>query len=137
MQIKTCGRESDCDIVLESQGVAPLHARLELADDGLVRVVDGGSERGTCLNRNDVWIRVIKITLCIGDRIRFGDVEVSIDRLVSAFGDDSNARLEAKHFAPGHVRGGTKLFVKHHDHGPVMQKPRRNPKTGKIEEERP
>ena len=137
MQIKTCGRETDCDIVLQSQGVAPLHARLELADDGLVRVVDGGSEQGTYLNRNDVWIRVIRITLCIGDRIRFGDVEVSIDRLVSVFGDDSNARLEAKHFAPGHVRSGTKLFVKHHDHGPVMQKPRRNPKTGKIEEDRP
>ena len=137
MQIKTCGRDPDCDIVLDSQGVASLHARLELADDGLVQVVDSGSDRGTYLNRNDVWIRIIKITLCIGDRIRFGDVEVPIDRLISVFGDHSNARLEAKHFAPGHVRSGTKLFVKHHDHGPMMQKPRRNPKTGKIEEDTP
>lgn len=136
MQTKTCGRDAQCDIVLEKPGIEPLHASLELADDGLVRIIDAGSDSGTFLKRNDVWVRVIKVILCIGDRIRFADVEVSIDRLVSVFGDDSNARLEAKHFSPGHVRSGTRLFVKHHDHGPVMQKPRRNPTTGKIEEDR-
>ena len=137
MQARTCGSDSKCDIVLENPGVAPVHARLELANDGLIRVVDAGSGDGSFLNRNGVWIRFIKVVLSIGDRIRFGDVEVSIDRLVSVFGDDSNARLEAKHFVPGHVRSGTRVFVKHHDHGPVMQKPRRNPKTGKIEEDHP
>jgi len=137
MQKMTCGRESSCDIVLDNPGISPLHALIELADDGLVRVVDVESDNGTFLNRNDIWIRIRKVILCIGDRIRFGDIEVSIDRLVSVFGNESNARLEARHFAPGQVSSGTKAFAKHHDHGPALQKPRRNPKTGKIEEDRP
>ena len=137
MKSKTAGREPSCDLVCEHATVSRFHARIELADDGLVCVVDVESDNGTFLNRNDVWIRVRKVTLCIGDRIRFGDIEVPIDRLVSVFGSESNARLEAKHFAPRHVSTSTKLFVKHHDHGPVLQKPRRNPKTGKIEEDRP
>jgi len=137
MQKMTCGRESSCDIVLDNPGISPLHALIELADDGLVRVVDVESDNGTFLNRNDIWIRIRKVILCIGDRIRFGDIEVSIDRLVSVFGNESNARLEARHFAPAQVNSDTKAFVKHHDHGPALQKPRRNPKTGKIEEDRP
>ena len=137
MQTKTCGRESSCDIVLENPEISPLHAHIELADDGLVCIVDVESDNGSFLNRNDVWVRVRKVTLCIGDRIRFGDTEVPIDRLVSVFGSDSNARLEARHFAPRQVNSGTKSFVRHHDHGPVLQKPRRNPKTGKIEEDHP
>jgi pSer/pThr/pTyr-binding forkhead associated (FHA) protein len=137
MQTKTCGRESSCDFVLENPGISPLHARIELADDGLVCVVDEESDNGSFLNRNDIWIRVMKVTLCIGDRIRFGETEVPIDRLVSVFGNESNARLEARHFAPGQVSSGTRSFVRHHDHGPVLQKPRRNPKTGKIEEDQP
>jgi len=137
MHTKTCGRESSCDIVLENPDISPLHARIELADDGLVCVVDDESDNGTFLNRNDVWIRVMKVTLCIGDRIRFGAIEVPIDRLVSVFGSESNTRLEARHFAPRQVSSGTKSFVRHHDHGPVLQKPRRNPKTGKIEEDHP
>ncbi|MCP4045219.1 MAG: FHA domain-containing protein, partial [Gammaproteobacteria bacterium] len=40
MQTKTCGCESSCDIVLENTGISPLHARIELADSGLVSVVD-------------------------------------------------------------------------------------------------
>ena len=137
MQTKTCGSESPCDIVLEHPGISPLHARIELADDGLVCVVDDESDNGTFLNRNDVWIRVMKVTLCIGDRIRFGDIEVPIEQLVSVFSGESNARLEARHFAPRQVSSGAARFVKHHDHGPVLQKPRRNPKTGKIEEDHP
>jgi len=124
-------------MVLEHESVSPLHAHIDLADDGLVCVVDLESDNGTFLNRNDIWIRIRKVTLCIGDRIRFGDVEVSIDRLVSVFGNETNARLETRHFAPRQISSGAKTFVKHHDHGPALQKPRRNPKTGKIEEDRP
>ena len=74
MKIKTCGRETSCDLVLEQSTVSRLHARIELADDGLVCIQDAGSHNGTFLNRNDTWIRVMRASqLCIGDRIRFGD----------------------------------------------------------------
>ena len=137
MKTKTCGRESSCALVLEHSTVSRLHARIELADDGLVCVQDADSQNGTFLKRNDHWIRVRKVTLCIGDCIRFGDVEVSLDRLIVVFGPRSNARLEARHFPLPHGKKTSKAFTGKPDHGPVLHKPRRNPSTGKIEEDRP
>ena len=137
MNIKTCGREPSCELVLEHPAVSRLHARLELADDGLVLVQDAGSRNGTFLNRNDTWIQVRKVTLCIGDRIRFGDCEVPLERITAVFGNRSNARLEARHFPlrNSHISADLRAGLK--DPGSMLQKPRRNPATGKIEDEHP
>jgi len=132
---KTIGRESSCDLTFEHPAVSRLHARIELLDDGLVCVHDTGSQNGTFLNRNETWIRVRKVTLCIGDRIRFGEHEVPLDRLTAAFGDRSNARLEPKHFPLRQGNQAARAFGGMSDTGPQMQKPRRNPVTGKIEED--
>jgi len=126
-----CGRDSACDLVLDHTTVSRYHAQIELADDDRVFVCDNDSRNGTFLNRNDSWIRIKKITLCIGDRIRFGDIEVSLKDITAVFGRHSNARLEARHFALG---AKAKSFAKKLDQGPALQKPRRNPVTGKIEE---
>jgi pSer/pThr/pTyr-binding forkhead associated (FHA) protein len=131
LNTKVCGRETTCDLVLDHSTVSRYHAQIELADDDRVFVCDNDSRNGTFLNRNDSWIRIKKVTLCIGDRIRFGDIEVSLKDITTVFGRRSNARLEARHFALG---AGAKPFAKQVDHGPVLQKPRRNPATGKIEE---
>ena len=131
---KVCGRETTCDLVLDHSTVSRYHAQIELADDDRVFVCDNDSRNGTFLNRNDSWIRIKKVTLCIGDRIRFGDIEVSLKDITAVFGRHSNARLEARHFALG---TGAKAFVRQLDHGPALQKPRRNPATGKIEERQP
>lgn len=130
MKIKTCGRETSCELVLEHPTVSRLHARIELADDGRVFVQDADSSNGTFLNRNDSWIRVKRITLCIGDRIRFGDCEVPLEKLTAVFGNRSNARLEARHFPlrKGHIGSGFRADLK--DSGIQLQKPRRNPVTG-------
>jgi len=135
MKIKTCGRETSCDLVVAHLTVSRLHARIELADDGLVCLQDTGSSNGTFLKRNDNWIRVRKVTLCIGDRIRFGEIEVSLERLTAVFGDRAKIRLEDRHFPLRHGNSGVKLFAGPSDHGPLLQKPRRNPSTGKIEED--
>ncbi len=137
MKIKTCGRDSSCDLVLDHPSASRLHARIELADDGLVGLQDTGSRNGTFLNRNDSWIRVRKVTLCIGDRIRFGEIEVPLERLTAVFGSRSRARLEARHFPLRHENKGAKAYTGHSDQGPLLKKPRRNPLTGKIEERRP
>ncbi len=137
MKTKTCGRETSCALVLEHSTVSRLHARIELADDGLVCVLDSDSQNGTFLKRNDHWVRIRKATLCIGDCIRFGDIEVSLDRLIAVFGQRSNARLEARHFPARHGIKASQAFTGKPDHGPVLHKPRRNPATGKIEEDRP
>ena len=135
MNIKTCGREPSCELALEHATVSRVHARIELADDGLVCVQDAESRNGTYLNRNDNWIRVRKVTLCIGDRIRFGNVEVPLERLTMVFGEHSGARLEARHFPPRQTANRGQSFAGQADQDAFLQKPRRNPSTGKIEED--
>ncbi len=136
MEIKTCGRDPDCDLVLEHSTLSRLHARIELADDGLVSVHDAGSSNGTFLNRNDSWIRIRKVTLCIGDRIRFGDVEVPLERLTAVFGKRARTRLEAQAFPGQAWQNQLPSRCRAAGAGPSLNKPRRNPVTGKIEEDR-
>jgi len=137
MKTKSCGREPSCELVLEHSTVSRFHARIELAEDGLVCVHDTGSNNGTFLNRNDSWIRVKRATLCIGDRIRFGDVEVPLERLTAVFGKRANVRLEARHFPLRQGKNGATAFAAQPGHEAALNKPRRNPVTGKIEENNP
>lgn len=135
MKNKTIGRESSCDLVLEHSGASRLHASIELHENGLLFLQDADSRNGTYLNRNDNWIRIRKVTLCIGDRIRFGELEVPLERLTAVFGNRSNARLEARHFQLKNGNEGARSFSDLHNSGPQLHKPRRNPVTGKIEED--
>lgn len=137
MEIRTCGREPSCDLVLEHSTLSRLHARFELADDGLVSIQDEGSSNGTFVNRNDSWIRIKRVTLCIGDRIRFGDIEVPLVSLTAVFGKGTMTRLEARRFPPRQGKAVAKPLAAQSDHGPMLHKPKRNPATGKIEEDRP
>jgi len=134
MKIKTCGRDSSCDLVLEHPTVSRVHAKVELAENGLVSLQDNDSRNGMYLNRNDTWIRARKITLCIGDRIRLGEIEVPLEQFAAVFGDRSKARLEARHFPLRRATGSTNPVVFGQDLEPSIQKPKRNPVTGKIEE---
>ena len=133
-ETKSCGRDPSCDLVLEDSTLSRLHARIELADDGLVTIDDAGSSNGTFVNRNDCWIRVKRAHLCIGDLIRFGDTEVPLERITAVFGKGANIRLEARRFP---VRRGKNFAAPRKaqaKHGPALHKPRRNPVTGRIEE---
>ena len=135
-KIKTCGRDPSCDLVIEHSTLSRIHARIELADDGLVSIRDAGSSNGTFLNRNDSWIRASKVILCIGDLIRFGDIEVPLEKLTAVFGKRATTRLESKRFP---VRPGNTVarrMAGKPDHARSLQKPRRNPATGKIEDKR-
>lgn len=134
---KTCGRDPSCDLVLDDTTLSRWHATIELMDDGLVSVSDSGSSNGTFINRNDSWVRVRKVVLCIGDRIRFGDLEVPLEHLTAVFGKRANIRLEARHFPKRHGKSVARPVTADPDHGVSLTKPRRDPATGKIEEERP
>jgi len=134
MKRKTCGRETCCDLVIQHPTVSRLHAHIELAADGLVFVRDADSRNGIYLNRSDEWIRIRTVMLCIGDRIRLGETEVPLERLISVFGDRSHARLEARHFPLPRTHMGSKLPASKPHPVSALQKPKRNPVTGKIEE---
>jgi len=133
-EIRTCGREPSCDLVLEHSTLSRLHARVELSDDGLVTVSDAGSSNGTFLNRNDRWVRASKVTLSIGDRIRFGDIEVPLEQLTAIFGRRASTRLEDRRFPHRHGKGLGRPSAGKANAGASLNKPRRNPATGKIED---
>jgi len=130
------GREAACELVLDHATASRQHARLELAEGGSVWVVDAGSRNGTFLHRNDDWIRVHRVSLCVGDRIRFGGCEIPLQQLTALFEKRANVRLGAQHFFLRHGKQATKTGVAWDEPGPSLQKPKRNPLTGKIEEDR-
>ena len=131
---KSVGCDPTCDLVLDQPGISGFHASLELRDNGLITVRDNDSENGTFLNRSDRWIRVRKITLCIADRVRFGEFEVPLQQLTAVFGQQSNARLEARQFALLDGNKPGRSFADLPRSAATLNKPVRNPVTGKIEE---
>jgi len=133
---RTIGRGADCDVVLDHGTVSRLHARVQATPDGYLAVMDADSGNGTFLHRNGHWIRVRKVILGTQDRIRFGEQELPIERLITLFGHQSRIRLREGYSARGKPLvfqdwpgEATKPRV-------VLENPRRNPLTGDIEENR-
>ena len=87
------GRDPACELVLDAPGISRLHATLRRDAEHHLWLEDAGSANGTHLNRNRQWLRVERATLCVGDRVRFGEVEVPLDRLAALFGGDGEVRL--------------------------------------------
>ncbi len=131
---KTIGRSAQCDLVLDHDSVSRVHARIEVTGDGFLAVTDQQSSNGTYLHRNGRWIRVLKVILGTQDRVRFGDHEVSLDRLVGLFGAGARVQLREGYS----VRGKPLLFDDILSDLPkpkiILENPRRNPLTGNIEE---
>lgn len=118
----TIGRSAQCDIVLEHESVSRFHAHIEQSGeqsgDERPLVIDEDSHNGTWLCRNGRWIRVLKTRLGKQDRVRFGELELDrnmiLGRLRHAAGNPDDT---------AHPRE-------------TLVRPRRNPETGDIEEDR-
>jgi pSer/pThr/pTyr-binding forkhead associated (FHA) protein len=131
---KTIGRAADCDLLLDDPSVSRLHAVAQVTPDGYLAIQDRDSSNGTWLNRNGRWVRARRIVLGTRDRVRFGDAEVPLDRVVDLFGQRGRVRLHDAYA----VRG--RPLILEGDAPPgrtVFENPRRNPLTGDIEEVRP
>jgi pSer/pThr/pTyr-binding forkhead associated (FHA) protein len=76
--IKTIGRASRADFILDVPLVSRLHCRLTVTDDNL-EVVDLESTNGTFVNDE----RVQNARLAHGDRLRIGRVELTVERATS------------------------------------------------------
>jgi hypothetical protein len=131
---RTLGSWSGCDLVLEGETVAPIHAQAQLTADGHIEIVDAGSDHGTWLNRNQQWIRVLKVDLGRRDRIRLGEQEVDIARLVELFGDRLRVRL--RDIDTLRLPQRLKERLEAVEARVEFERPRRNPETGNIEEDR-
>jgi FHA domain len=130
MITKTVGSWNQCDLVVEGEKVAHIHAQLQLANDGYLTLLDADSEHGTWLQRNEQWIRVMKVELGSRDGIRLGDQEVPLARLLEVFDEpvrlrDHHALRIPAHLAERLAAAGTRV---------LLERPKRNPETGTIEE---
>jgi len=79
--IKTVGRASRADFILDVALVSRVHCRLTAGDDQL-EVVDLKSTNGTFVNDK----RIEKARLATGDRLRVGRVELTVEKHVMAKG---------------------------------------------------
>jgi pSer/pThr/pTyr-binding forkhead associated (FHA) protein len=128
---RTIGRSAACSLQLDDASVSRLHATLDVTPDGYLAVRDHESSNGTWLQRNGRWVRARRIVLGSQDRVRFGDCEVPLERLVALFGQRSRVRLHDAYS----VRGRPLLLEGEPNRArPVFENPRRNPLTGDIEE---
>ena len=73
--IKTVGRATRADFIVDAALVSWLHCRLEAGDSNL-EVIDLDSTNGTFVNGK----RVGRARLTEGDRLRVGRVELTIER---------------------------------------------------------
>ena len=131
MKFITIGRAGSSELVLDHRTVSRRHARVERSDDGRLSIHDNDSRNGTFLKRSGHWIRADTIRLCRKDKLRFGAAEVDPEQLVSLFGPANRVWLPTVPQlleTPGieALTSGSKTAR--------IQKPRRNPLTGKIEE---
>ena len=136
MKIKTIGRDGTCDVVLDHVSVSRNHASIHVTDEGFLAVHDSNSGNGTFLHRNGRWIRIRKVGLGTVDRIRFGEEEVPLDRLIDAFGNKIKVRLRDGWSVRGKPLLFDQSFAGLSTQKAVLENPRRNPITGKIEEKR-
>ena len=71
------GRDSNNRLMLNNSSVSKMHASLVLTPDGQLKIADTGSTNGTFINDEQIpYGKAIRIKM--SDRLRFGDVVVSL-----------------------------------------------------------
>jgi pSer/pThr/pTyr-binding forkhead associated (FHA) protein len=76
--IKTVGRATRADFILDAALVSRLHCRLEAGEESL-EVIDLASRNGTYVNEK----RVKRARLTSGDRLRIGRVELMVEKALN------------------------------------------------------
>jgi len=74
--VKTVGRATRADFVLDAALVSRVHCRLSVTPADALEVEDLQSTNGTWVNDQ----RVARLQLAAGDRLRVGRVELTVDR---------------------------------------------------------
>ena len=129
------GRGADCDITLGDSTVSRRHASLELNPDGSIAIIDLGSANGTFVKAGQRWKRVDKATVRRDQPIRFGTLEViprdlldALDRVVLV-GDVKGRTSDRQSRLPQ-----SPVKISEARERELLNRPRRNPETGDIEE---
>ncbi len=77
------GRDPSASIVLRHETVSRRHAELIPVSGGQVYVTDCASACGTFIDKGRRWERLTQDFVGAGGRVRFGEVEVSVQSLLA------------------------------------------------------
>ena len=133
--IVTIGKSATCDLRLEDASVSGLHAQARLDTRRFLWIRDEHSAKGVHLKRNGNWVRVRLVTACVGDVLRFGDVEVELERITGLFDADANVRLAKEPEGSLFDARTGRYALRDPDTEPTLSNPKRNPDTGELESE--
>jgi pSer/pThr/pTyr-binding forkhead associated (FHA) protein len=123
------GRGAGSELRFEDDTVSRRHARLAVDAEGHWTLEDLGSSNGTWRREEGSWVRVTRIELALDDALRLGERETSLRSLLERFSDVIVlADLDLPHGA-----GDLRLTAVKSE-SPALERPRRNPRTGEIEE---
>lgn len=123
------GRDAGCELRLDQDTVSRRHASLRVDGDGRYHLEDLGSSNGTWRRAAAGWERVGSAALRDDDVLRFGEVETTLRALLG--------RVPAVLIAGGLPPGDGPLLASAEAPGEApLDRPRRNPETGEIEESR-
>ena len=75
------GRERACDVRLDDASVSRRHAEVVWVSGGRLFVTDCGTTNGTFVLDGRAWRPIRQALVAPADTVRFGDIEMSVDRL--------------------------------------------------------
>ena len=79
----TVGRDPSASVVLPHDTVSRVHAELIPVASGQVYVTDCASTGGTFIDEGGRWQKITQAFVDAGGRLRFGEVEVGVERLLA------------------------------------------------------
>ena len=79
----TVGRDPSASVVLSHDTVSRVHAELIPVAGGQVYVTDCASTGGTFIDEGGRWQKITQAFVDAGGRLRFGEVEVGVERLLA------------------------------------------------------
>ena len=79
----TVGRDPSVSVVLPHDTVSRVHAELIPVSGGQVYVTDCASTGGTFIDEGGRWQKITQAFVDAGGRLRFGEVEVGVERLLA------------------------------------------------------
>ena len=79
----TIGRDPSVSVVLPHDTVSRVHAELIPVAGGQVYVTDCASTGGTFIDEGGRWQKITQAFVDAGGRLRFGEVEVGVERLLA------------------------------------------------------
>jgi pSer/pThr/pTyr-binding forkhead associated (FHA) protein len=128
MPALTVGRRSDCAIVVDNPTVSRMHAELTPLGGGKFSLRDTDSAAGTFVRDGQLWRKVTKTHVTLRDRVKLGEVELSVADLIARATDPA---IAAEINEAGRAPDGN---PKPRDGGKVRFE--RDPATGQIVEKR-